>query len=441
MKPRVIHQQAMNFSFKAKEALEQGSHSEAFEFYVEAAKLESQVADFYLDKPELEPTRSVVIRSAAFLNLKAGMLENAKRFIFFGLLNIEDKFIKAQLNNALEVAVSLGNLSGEFASDEFNYFNLMRQRSIHYILEPSTPIFGKSVGLDMIKEFSENYLQSIKAYAISKLKNLGEFKTDIQKSILKEVDKLVNPVVTSAAYGSFKFSIANDFLSRDGEEREVLELKSNVIAKYHYEIFINPLTDADIDSIKNQFDEEDINDIFRPLAKIKANNSKYVVGYYASEDFEKKYLSRIVNKQRNKLLTIKNITQEDIGELESSIVHRSSSRDGKVHSTTIHKEKLKAFEFDHKTNQIEPSNHNPLILNEEILLAVLFNSDDGFTISFDDFGVQYRDTRFDKTLKGFYDLFYFKVKNLVNTSDKIDQDLKDWEVIKKLLQNPEALKD
>ncbi len=86
MKPKLIHQEAMDFSFKAKQALEEGSYPAAFELFKKAAELESQVAEFYFDKPDLEPTRSVIIRSAAFLNLKAGLIENAQRFIFFGFL-------------------------------------------------------------------------------------------------------------------------------------------------------------------------------------------------------------------------------------------------------------------------------------------------------------------------------------------------------------------
>jgi hypothetical protein len=101
MKPKVIHQEAMDYSYKAKQALELGNHFDAFELYIKAATLESQVAEFYFDKPDFEPTRSIIIRSAAYLNIKAGQIEQAKKFIFFGLLNINDTLIKEQLNNAL----------------------------------------------------------------------------------------------------------------------------------------------------------------------------------------------------------------------------------------------------------------------------------------------------------------------------------------------------
>ncbi len=440
MKPKVIHKEAMDFSFKAKQALEQGNYSSAFDLYIEAASLESQVAEFYFDKPDLEPTRSVVIRSAAYLNIKAGQIEQAKKFIFFGLLNIQDSLIKEQLNNALELAVSLGNMTADAASREYNYLNLLRQRSVHYVIEPSTLAFGHSVSLEMIKNFSEDYLKSLKAYAISKLKTLVEVGKDVEELFSKEVEKLINPLVTGSAYGSFKFSIANDFLSREGEKQEVLELKANVVAKYHNEIFINPLADSDIEIIKSNFSEEEVNEIFRPLTKIKSNNSPYKVGYYDSEDFNKKFVNRIVNKQRQKLLTVKPITQEDIGELESSITHKRSSQGGKVHKTTIFKEQLKSAELNLKTNQIEPTENLPLILSEEIMLDINFNSSVGFTFSYPDFRVEYTDIHYHKALKSFYNTFYAKLKFLANKVERNEEERKDWEVAKKLFGNIDALK-
>ncbi|MEP7169557.1 MAG: hypothetical protein ABI855_09340 [Bacteroidota bacterium] len=440
MKPKVIHQEAMDFSFKAKQALEQGNYASAFDLYMEAASLESQVAEFYFDKPDLEPTRSVVIRSAAYLNIKAGQIEQAKRFIFFGLLNTQDILIKEQLNNALELAVSLGNMPADAASREYNYLNLLRQRSVHYVIEPSTMAFGHSVSLEMIKNFSEDYLKSLKAYAISKFKTLVEVGKDVEESFSKEVEKLINPLVTGSAYGSFKFSIANDFLSREGEQKEVLELKANVVAKYHNEIFINPLADTDIEIIKNNFTEEEVNEIFRPLTKIKSNNSPYKVGYYDSEDFNKKFVNRIVNKQRQKLLTVKPITQDDIGELESSITHKRSSEGGKIHKTTIFKEQLKSAELNLKTNQIEPTDNQPLILSEEIILDINFNSSVGFTFSYPDFRVENTDIQYHKALKSFYNAFYGKLNFLAAKEERNEEEQKDWEVAKKLIGNTDALK-
>ncbi len=439
MKPKLIHQEAMDYSFKAKQALEQDNYAVAFDLFNKAADLESQVAEFYFDKPELEPTRSVIIRSAAYLNIKAGQIEQAKKFIFFGLLYSTDTLIKKQLNNALELAVSLGNLNPDAASREFNYLNLLRQRSIHYVIEPANLSFGHSVSLESIKDFSESYLKSLKAFAISKYKRALKAEESFEQGVINEIEKLINPLVTSSKYGSFQFSIANDFLKRLGEKKELVDIKANVVAKYHKEIFINPLADEDIKIIKNYYTEEEVNDIFRPLTKIKSNNTPYKVGYYDTGNFNKKFASKILNKQKQKLITVRQISQEDIGELESSITHKRSFEGGKVQKTTIFKEHLKKYEFDVKTNQIEPKENSSLILNEEILLNVLFNSETGFSISFEDFRIEHTDIEFAKTLKGFYTVFYEKIVYLANTKDKKEEEQKEWDVIKKLIGNPDSL--
>ena len=262
----------------------------------------------------------------------------------------------------------------------------------------------------------------------------------VQETFVKEIGKIVNPLVTSSAYGSFKFSIANDFLYRPGEKKEIVELKANVVSIYHNEIFINPLSDNDISVIKSRFSEEEVNEIFRPLSKIKANNTSYKVGYYDSEDFNKKFVTRIVNKQRKKLLTVKQITQEDIGELESSIIHKRSSASGGIHKTTIFKEQLKSLDYDIKTNQIEPSDFPPLILTEEIILNMSFNSNVGFSFSYYDFRIEHTDIAYDKALKGFYNTFYEKAKYLAHTAERNEEEQKDWEIVKKLIGNPDKLK-
>lgn len=441
MKPKLIHQEAMDYSFQAKQALAMDNHASAFELYKKAAELESKLAEFYFDKPELEPTRSIIIRSAAFLNLKAGSVEMAKKFIFFGLLNTSDAIIKEQLNNALELAMSMNNVAAQNVNAEINYINLLRQRSLHYIMEPSNPVFGHSVSFEMLKNFTDNYLKSVKAYAVSKFKKVLKVGSNIDGLLEEGLEKLINPLITNTGYGSLKFSVANDFLLREGEQKELLSFKSNVIIDYHNEIFANPLSDSDINQIKENYSEEEINDIFRPLSKIKSPNSSYKIGYYDSDNFNKIYTTKIINKQKTKLLTVKKITQEEIGELESSIVHKRSSSTGKVSKKTIFKEQLRSFESAIKTNQIIPKERATLILSEEILIIMNFNSDKGFTFSFDDFRIESTDVEYDKALTEFYNIFYNKLVRLVNKIELTDEEQKDFGAVSMLIGNTDTLKN
>lgn len=441
MKPKPIHQEAMDYSFKAKQALEQGNYVEAFDLFNKAADLESQVAEFYFNKPELEPTRSVIIRSAAYLNIKAGQIERAKKFIFFGLLNSTDALIKEQLNNALELAVSLGSLNPDAASREFNYLNLLRQRSIHYVIEPSNLNFGHSVSLESIKDFSDSYLKSLKAFAISKFKRVLNIGEEVEQTVLNEIEKLVNPLVTSSAYGSFKFSIANDFLSRPGDKKELMEIKANVVVNYHSEIFINPLSDEDIEIIKKNYREDEVNDIFRPLTRIKSSNTPYKVGYYDTEDYNKKFLSKIANKQKQRLITIRQMSPEDIGQLESSLVHKRSGKGGRTSTQVIFKEQMKAAEYDIKIAEVIPRAASPIVLAEEVIVSMNFDSNKGFTFSFDDLDIQNTDTGYQKALDGFHNIFYHRLKELANAGDKDFSNQKDIEVANRIVTNLKALSD
>ena len=126
--------------------------------------------------------------------------------------------------------------------------------------------------------------------------------------------------------------------------------------------------------------------------------------------------------------------------MESIIKHKRSSQSGKVTTKTILKEKWKSWEFDIRTNQIVPEDKPPLLLNDEIVLNLYFNSESGFKFSFADFQIEYTDTEYERALTNFYNLFYDKIIRLVNLEEMDEQALKDWNAIKNLIGNPDALK-
>jgi hypothetical protein len=440
MKAKQQHQQAMDYSFKAKQAAFENNHNSSFELFCKAAELESEVAKFYFDKLELEPTRSVLIRSAAFLNLKAGLIDKAQEFIFFGLLNVTDEVIKSQLNDALEISISLKNMSPYNASNEYNYLNLLRQKSIHYVLEPSNPIFGGSVSLEMVRDFSYNFLNSLKSYASSMFTRMTK-DSDFSEEAEKDFKKLANPLVTGSSYGSFKFSLANDFLNRDGEDESVNNLKATIIEKYHNNIFTNPLDSENIEILKKEFDDDEINDIFRPLTRIKAKNTPYKVGYYDTENFSKVFIPKIATEQKKKLLPIFEINKDEIGKLESSIVHRRELNSGRISKKTIISEELKSYEFDQLLKEINPKSFSSIILNEEILLNVNFDSENGFNLTFPDFNIEVTDIEYQRGLDRLSELLYKKIVRISNEEIRNDVEEAEWNYIKKIINNPKALKD
>ena len=79
-------------------------------------------------------------------------------------------------------------------------------------------------------------------------------------------------------------------------------------------------------------------------------------------------------------------------------------------------------------------------MREEIILNMNFNSNNGFTFSYDDIRIEFTDIEYDKALKGFYDAFYRKIILLANTSDRNEEEQQDWNIVSKLIGNPDALK-
>jgi hypothetical protein len=251
---------------------------------------------------------------------------------------------------------------------------------------------------------------------------------------------LINPLIPATSYGSFRFSIANDF-NYIGEPTELTSLKANVVPQYHNEIFINPLEDGDILKLQATYGEDQVDAIYRPLAKIMGINSPYNVGYFDFESVQKNYVRKIINKQKRKLLTARQVSQESIGELENSIVHKKSSLDGKVSRTTIFREELRSMAWDLRSNLIQPLDHTPIMLTEEILIGVAFDSNNGFTFSFEDLQVEITDVEFKRGLTGFYTNLYDRFVTISEAGSKNPENRKDLEIIQKLLGNSDLLRN
>jgi len=437
MKPIELHQIAVDNSFLAKKARQDGNEDEAIKYYEIAAKHESKAADYYFEKYDLEPTRSILIRSAAFLNLKAGYIEEAERYIFFGLVNIKDEIIKSELYEALELCIAHKGLSKNQISGNIEYIYGLRRKSLLYILEPKTPEFGKAVTLESITEFSNNYTKSLKAYSKSKFRNYCSEKNTEHENLELAAEKFyktIQPVVADAAFGSFKFSIASDFITRSGETTDFVSLKSNILIRYHDEVFSKELTDTQIGDYKNEYSPEEIEQIFRPIFNIRSNKTQYRVSYYDRESLKRQYISRSKNTEKVKLLPVREVDKDEIGMLESVIAHyHGSSR------KVILRQQLRSSSFDYPSKLIEAKGYAPIMLNEPIIINIEFNNEIGFTLSFDDLDLEVTSTNFNDALAQFYEHFVNLLRKLNYTETLSETEQGYWKVITKLITNPKAI--
>ena len=100
-----IHREAMEFANLAFVAKAKGDAEKSQELFRKAFELERKAAEQLEGQIETEPSRSVLLRSAATLALDCGEYQEAERLAYLGLRGNPPSKIAAELREVLERAV------------------------------------------------------------------------------------------------------------------------------------------------------------------------------------------------------------------------------------------------------------------------------------------------------------------------------------------------
>ena len=95
------HIRAMEYVDRANEARLRGDTAAAAHSFAEAFRLEKQAAEAMIPYLDVEPTRSVLLRSAASLALECKQEEEAERLACLGLSGKAPAEIRAELREVL----------------------------------------------------------------------------------------------------------------------------------------------------------------------------------------------------------------------------------------------------------------------------------------------------------------------------------------------------
>jgi hypothetical protein len=95
------HFRAMEFLDRASEAKRTGDTSTANDNFAEAYRLEKQAAEAMIPYVDIEPTRSILFRSAALLALECKHEDEAERLACLGLSGTPPSEIKTELRDVL----------------------------------------------------------------------------------------------------------------------------------------------------------------------------------------------------------------------------------------------------------------------------------------------------------------------------------------------------
>lgn len=102
-----IHREAMEYANLAFVAKAKGEIDKSGVLFRKAFELERKAAEQLTDQTEAEPTRSVLLRSAATLALDCGEYTEAERLVYLGLSGNPPAAIRQELQEVLERSVVL----------------------------------------------------------------------------------------------------------------------------------------------------------------------------------------------------------------------------------------------------------------------------------------------------------------------------------------------
>ena len=111
-----LHDQAMAYIDEAFLAERRGDQAGAHEHYRKALKLEIEAAELLRDELTIEPSRSVLYRSAASIAMSCGQYREAERLIAVGLAGKPPSEIAEELRTLLEQVRAEQHLAGGAAS-------------------------------------------------------------------------------------------------------------------------------------------------------------------------------------------------------------------------------------------------------------------------------------------------------------------------------------
>lgn len=188
------HHNAMEIADKADAAKRRGQYDEAKKFFLEAFYHECSAAMKFKDRPGIEPTRSILFRSAATLAVECGELREAERLISFGLSGSPPDEIIEELRDLLE---------------RVNFERHLKLRGIK--LEPNElqlSIWGPAIGLGIAqsREFRER-IENIETLSFRTLERKLKFRFREKGRPSKEITDKFEVYVSVPRAASFAVTI------------------------------------------------------------------------------------------------------------------------------------------------------------------------------------------------------------------------------------------
>jgi|GEM_PF-5597796 len=433
-----MHRLAMKHFSKAELLSKEGRDEDAFSYYNLAADLETEVAESYFEKAKSEPTRSILIRSAAFVNLKAGRVAEAQRFIYFGLLNLTDEVILNELKDALKLSLLLEHGNAIKLSSEYSYLKKLKEHSKIYRIEPEKSEFYGQVTTNMIVDFFSSIHDSYGSYLRAALTKIEQ--VNLQPKFIESIVKNQTDFrVLGNWQGSFEVELVNDFVPY-GTSKEVNNVTINSLDIFTRDVLENPMDNEEITEIKKRYTQEEVNNIYGPIIKVRSSGSDFKIEVVSKDRTRRRPIAKLNKDVKKKVIT--KVSREP-GNITSLISTTGAlTEEGKK----IH---IPGFTFSPSEAmgsiiQLRSPNKKLTPLSEPIAIKLKQNAQDKYDLSSQlSPSIHFTNLENEQDLKEALITMelrhYYRVKFLLESDELNDKDVKELDTYKTIIGDVESL--
>ncbi|MFP9113720.1 hypothetical protein ACLI1A_07240 [Flavobacterium sp. RHBU_3] len=304
MNLRELHREALTKFKEANLEKKNGNKGLYKQLIEEAFDLEKKAAELLIDEKQIEPTRSVLFRSAANLALLCNRFEEAKRLAELGLEGSPFIELKNELEEIIQktLPVALIHKPAELLFDlsekniiqqveENAYLASLRKNAIQIKVEEESPKFGGAIAVGSVVNFLQNLNESFKHFAqVNFIKALLDSKPDSVYQDSKQFSKNAKLLAVDLNFQSFGISVAADEGIMDSykdHSQEYKTMRKQLFTEFKEDVLTADYNDYDFQQkIKKKYTEEERLKIYSPVVNSISNKSYRVA--ITNEDYSKK---------------------------------------------------------------------------------------------------------------------------------------------------------
>lgn len=371
-----LHREAISLAKMANIYLNEGDLEQYKKLILEAYLLEKQAAEFLNERKDVEPTRSVLYRSAANLAFKCEKYAETIELITQALSGNPFEEIKLELLELLKNAVGLRTEPTEVIKSN-NYLNSIRERSVNLKLEEKTGKYAGAFAIPHAIELMRAFSQSYQNYAEA------QFTKAVEKDSIKDYDYTLNKfknqcilLGANSKFSSFGISLSVDNSIMDHFDvytKDFKKMKFNLFSEFKEDVVYPNYEDPEFQKrISKKFTDEYRRKIFSPVISLISKSKGFKISI-VDNDYKDKIKEFIpLNKVTKELLSPISIQQnENLDEDENISLTKKIEQTIGNKKTIIHSEQMKYFELENSIDNIE-FNNSKVYLDSTHTIVVIF---------------------------------------------------------------------